>query len=372
MPDLDGLRATAILLVLVSHFVSPCIPIKWASNVGLFGWCGVDLFFVLSGFLIGGILLDHRESTNYFKVFYLRRFFRIIPLYLLILSPLIVIVALGVQRHFAGRGLGDAGWGTVLVYLMFQQNVLHAFPHHPGYLGPAWSLSIEEEFYLLLPPMVRNLRPAALVKWLLPAVFLTPVIRVACYVLSPSHGAGLAGLLLPCRWDGLLLGVLIAYAMRNEPFRAWISDRLAWVRWVCIVLAAGVAGLAICEPKFSTEWSQVFGYTWIALFFAAILLLSRANERGMLRHWLSRPVWKPLATISYGLYLFQGPTMAVREAVVERLGYPYSDWRTIGIFAAFLGLTFALAMVSWRFFEGPILRKAHRQYEWQYGSVKGD
>lgn len=137
MPDLDGLRATAILLVLMAHFISASFPTGWLRNGTSFGWCGVDLFFVLSGFLIGGILLGHRETTNYYKVFYLRRFFRIIPLYLLFLSPLIVAVALGAQRHFSGRGLGNVGWGTVLVYLTFQQNVLHAFPHNPGYLGPA-------------------------------------------------------------------------------------------------------------------------------------------------------------------------------------------------------------------------------------------
>jgi peptidoglycan/LPS O-acetylase OafA/YrhL len=362
MPDLDGLRALAILLVLTCHFVSPCFPSEIIRRTTSFGWCGVDLFFVLSGFLIGGILLDHRDSANYYSVFYVRRFLRIIPLYLLVLLPLVLITAFGLQRHFGSHGLGDAGWGTVLIYLTFQQNAMQAISRVPGYLGPAWSLAIEEQFYLLLPPFVRNVRRRALVRLLIIAVLLAPMARVACwlFVQDLSKGAGLARLLLPCRWDALLPGVLIACGMRDEHFCAMVTARRALVQAAWVVLLAGLCAFAAWDTELISAFGQITGYTWIAAFFACTLLLSRSNERGILRQLLSRPIWKPLATISYGLYLLQGPTMAVREAVLERLGYPHVSWRATGIYALFLGLTFLLAFVSWQYFEKPILNLSHR------------
>jgi peptidoglycan/LPS O-acetylase OafA/YrhL len=369
MADLDGLRALAILLVLTCHFISPCFPSEIIRKIASFGWCGVDLFFVLSGFLIGGILLDHHDSINYYRVFYVRRFFRIIPLYLLILVPLVLITAFGLQRHFGAHGLGDVGWGTVIIYLTFQQNALQALSRIPGYLGPAWSLAIEEQFYLLLPPFVRNVRRCALVRLLIVAVLLAPMARVACLLFTTelSQGAALAHLLLPCRWDALLPGVLIACGMRDERFCAALAARRTLVRTVWAVLAIGLIGFAAWDSDLASVFGLITGYTWIAFFFACTLLLSRSNERGILRHLLSRPIWRPLATISYGLYLFQGPTMAVREAVVERLGYSHIGWRTSGIYTLFLGLTFILAFVSWRFFEKPILELSYRRQRFRKG-----
>jgi peptidoglycan/LPS O-acetylase OafA/YrhL len=362
LPDLDGLRAIAILMVLACHFIGPCFPFGIVREVAEFGWCGVDLFFVLSGFLIGGILLDHRDSVNYYGVFYVRRFLRIIPLYLLILLPLNLIVALGLQPHFPGHHLGDLGWGTVLVYLTFQQNAMQALFSVPGYLGPAWSLAIEEQFYLLLPPFVRNLRRDTLVKLLLVAVLLAPVARAAfCFLVNDqSRGIALGGLLLPCRWDALLPGVLIACGVRDDRFCRWIAARLGLLRAAWTALAAGTIALAAYDPHLHTPLGTIIGFSWIDFFFASTLLLSRANEHGILRHLFSRPALKPLATISYGLYLIQGPTMALRESVVDRLGYPHIGWRTTGVYASFLALTFGLALLSWHCFEKPILKRSHR------------
>jgi peptidoglycan/LPS O-acetylase OafA/YrhL len=232
----------------------------------------------------------------------------------------------------------------------------------PGYLGPAWSLAIEEQFYLLLPPFVRKLRRGALIKLLLAAVLLAPVARAVCCFMAEdqSKGIALAGLLLACRWDGLLTGVLIACGMRDERFCRWIAARLGLARAVWAALAAGTIAFAVCDTNLDTVGGRIAGYVCIDYFFACTLLLSRANERGILRNLFSRPVWSPLATISYGLYLIQGPTMALRESVVGRLGYPPVGWKTTGVYALFLALTFVLAALSWRCFEKPILKASHR------------
>jgi peptidoglycan/LPS O-acetylase OafA/YrhL len=177
MPDLDGLRAVAISLVLLKHFATICVPAHLARNLVQFGWVGVDLFFVISGFLIGGILLDHRAATNYYRVFYLRRFFRIVPLYALLLLPIVGVLVLGLQSRFTGHGLEAVSWGTVLLFFCFQQNLGNGlFFTTPGYMAPAWSLAIEEQFYLLLPPLVRHFSKRQLLKLIISAIVAAPLI----------------------------------------------------------------------------------------------------------------------------------------------------------------------------------------------------
>src|ERR1700721_2845624 len=120
LPELDGLRAIAILLVLFSHHLAP-IPIASIRYVVEMGWVGVDLFFVLSGFLIGGILLDQRRATNYYRVFYLRRFLRIVPLYALLVIPGLLSLSLGLQSYFAGHSMADMSPYGMWVWVFFLQ-----------------------------------------------------------------------------------------------------------------------------------------------------------------------------------------------------------------------------------------------------------
>jgi peptidoglycan/LPS O-acetylase OafA/YrhL len=365
MPDLDGLRAIAVSLVLVEHFVAVCVPAGFVQNLCWFGWSGVDLFFVISGFLIGGILLDHRSAANYYRVFYIRRFFRIIPLYALLLAPLAVVLLLGWQNRFAGHGLEAAGWGTVLLYVFFQQNLgNHLFFATPGYLGPAWSLAIEEQFYLLLPPLVRRLTRASLLKLIVAAIVTAPLLRTALVLGFPAaRWARFAPtMLLPCRWDVLLLGLLVACLIREAAFQDWISKRLGWLRAACLVLGLGVSGMALAGWHTDNRMIATWGYSWLAVFFSAVLLLSRVHQRGRVCRWLSWPGFKPIATISYGLYLIQGPTLAVRQSIlVERLHWTTNVWNSIGVNLLTLAVTIVLAALSWKFFESRMLRHAHHQ-----------
>lgn len=363
MPDLDGLRAVAISLVLLDHFVGGCFPVRSVRTLAQFGWVGVDLFFVLSGFLIGGILLDQRMTTNYYRIFYLRRFFRIVPLYVLLLLPMIGVVILGLQSRLSGHGLAGMTWGIVLLYLCFQQNLGNGLlVVTPGYMGPAWSLAIEEQFYLLLPPLVRHLSKRQLLKLIIAGIVTAPLIRSALFFgLSDSKAGGAAAMLLPCRWDALLAGVLVAYAVRQPQFHDWISSRLKPLRTVWVVLGVGMAGMAVLGLQGGTFFMASAGYSWIAYFFACTLLLTRVRPQGGIHYWLGHPAHKPLATVSYGLYLIQGPTMAVRQSVLERLGCPVFGWEAVGINLLTLGFTVLAAALSWRFFESRLIRLAHNQ-----------
>ena len=157
VPELDGIRGMAILVVVIFHWVTleaQSILPERIENVLSFGWSGVDLFFVLSGFLIGGILFDARDSSNYFKVFYMRRFYRIVPLYGAICLTTLVIYYAHLSTHawlFRGPKLP---WYS---YLTFAQNVWMVKLHTLGYwqLAVTWSLAVEEQFYLTLPFVIR-------------------------------------------------------------------------------------------------------------------------------------------------------------------------------------------------------------------------
>lgn len=165
--ELDGLRGIAILLVLLRHSI---FGVETHSRIGSaflaagqLSWSGVDLFFVLSGFLIGGILLDVRESPRYFQTFYVRRAYRILPIYML-------TMALFALRHLPFHlpaGLGDVSPVPIpcLAYFTLTQNFWMA---HLGTFGPAatavtWSLAVEEQFYLTIPFAVRKLGKSALI-----------------------------------------------------------------------------------------------------------------------------------------------------------------------------------------------------------------
>ncbi len=195
IPELDGLRGIAIGMVLLYHyffFHAPKVPGSFAAYAQVplrLGWSGVDLFFVLSGFLIGGILLDARGSSNYFKVFYKRRFFRIVPLYAACLAAAFALYTLshvGVANRFAWMYDGKLPWASYSLFLqnfwMARFNTAGAFP-----MAVTWSLAIEEQFYLTLPMLVRFLSRRQLVTALLVGIFVAPVFRITLYLSWPEY-----------------------------------------------------------------------------------------------------------------------------------------------------------------------------------------
>src|SRR5882672_11423735 len=162
IPELDGLRGLAILLVLIWHFGCGTISAvghRWLFYLGDAGslfWSGVDLFFVLSGFLIGGILLDARNSPNYFKAFYARRVCRIIPIYAVVVGAFYLCMATGVPGRIAESEWLFGPTAPWSAYATFTQNIGYATggPDVANWFRPTWSLAVEEQFYLILPAVV--------------------------------------------------------------------------------------------------------------------------------------------------------------------------------------------------------------------------
>jgi peptidoglycan/LPS O-acetylase OafA/YrhL len=249
--QLDGMRGIAIFLVLIWHFVvvptvagpHDSVLTRVILHVGLLTWSGVDLFFVLSGFLIGGILIDAKDSSNYFKTFYVRRAFRILPVYLLVVGVYLLVWSLAAgQKTVLQETLGSPmPW---YLYFTFTQNFWLA--HHAWdsvYLTASWSLAVEEQFYLFLPVIVRVLRRHSL---LLAAVVLTlgsAISRSLLYLYYRPYWGTAAYTLIFSRADALMIGVICAVLLRDP---RW-NELLRKERWAtevsCTIFGLGVAVL---------------------------------------------------------------------------------------------------------------------------------
>ena len=237
VPELDGLRGVAILLVLLFHYISIEGLTKTGSwsfilqRIVIMGWTGVDLFFVLSGFLIGGILIDARGSPTYFKTFYVRRFFRIIPVYYLWILGYVLLVSMGgafVRAHSHSGAVLQVGQ-AIYAHFLFLQNL--GFIHVSGLTGAwfshTWSLAVEEQFYLVAPLVIWFLSPRRLFIFLAVIVAGVPLLRFC--LLQYFHAAPwLVGVVMPTRADSFAVGMLAAILWRNASVRARLATRPAY------------------------------------------------------------------------------------------------------------------------------------------------
>jgi peptidoglycan/LPS O-acetylase OafA/YrhL len=360
IPALDGLRGIAIILVMLHHltFYRPESGIDGIiASVPLFGWAGVDLFFVLSGFLITGILLDSRDSERYFSSFYARRTLRIFPLYYLVLFLSLVVLPRFPAVHTVLAGPIDMPpqWPYWL-YLTNFSIAERGFVH--GFLDVAWSLAIEEQFYLVWPLVIWLCRPRLL------ALLCTGIFVAEVFARSFARASDVPALPLYVvtwfRLDGLVIGALLALALRRGIMPA--LDRL-----VPVVVIAGIVGMIVVTIQGGHTWwwnrrMQQFGYSLIAVIAGAMLVSAISRPAGSLWPRMLSAGWlRAFGKYSYCLYLIHLPVMrAVREYVFDP-----EDYKTLEI-APWIGQmlfypvaaapAFALAWLSWRFFEAPILR----------------
>jgi peptidoglycan/LPS O-acetylase OafA/YrhL len=366
IPELDGIRGTAILIVLVFHWIYkdgiPILPNKLQGLLS-YGWSGVDLFFVLSGFLIGGILLDSRDSTNYFKVFYARRFYRILPLYgALCLWSLAVFYA-HLSTH-AWLFQGKIPW---YAYLTFGQNFWMA-KIHAGFsyqTDVTWSLAIEEQFYLTLPFVIRVVRRKSLPYVLGTGALLAPLIRVALwFALDPRNRENAMYFPTPCRLDGLLLGVLAAYAVRSPAYWDWLVAHKGIIGTTSVILGVGILEMIHKRVEHSFPFTPLC-FTWIALFYLSLLLLAVTQRGFVSRLFRFRPLTE-LGILAYGLYLFHEPVLGLVYGLAGYASPKLTGLSTIGLTLLSGLLVFALTRFSWLYFEKPLLRRGHR-YQYHYG-----
>jgi peptidoglycan/LPS O-acetylase OafA/YrhL len=369
IPELDGIRGVAIGMVLLAHyfmvFTRPGTPLSYLLVPLRLSWSGVDLFFVLSGFLIGGILLDARESSNYFRVFYARRFFRIVPIYVVLLISVALAIHLSRIRILGSYEEWFFGRLPWWYFFTFLQNIgmsLHKqWGSYP--LAVTWSLAVEEQFYLTLPLLIRFLDRRLLFRFALLTIPSASLLRVFLFHRDPTNFF-VWYTLMPCRADALLLGVVGALLLRDPRSRGWFLGNRRLVELVIAVLLLGVAYLGWRAPSYRDLVMVAVGFTWLALTYLSFLLYALLYRDSWVGRSLRLSWLRGLGAIAYGTYLFHtlirglffGPEQFIRS------------WQDVGITLIVLVLMLSFCRLSWIYFEKPLVKIGHRMdYEFAPG-----
>ena len=363
MPALDGVRGIAILTVMIHHmtvFVPETEAQRFFFAVTSGGWIGVELFFVLSGMLITGILLDSRDEPFYFRNFYARRVLRIFPLYYLLLVVSFYVLPLFPHPKIANfsRVMGDEVW-----YWLFLSNFSSAVaggPRH-GIMDVTWSLAIEEQFYHVWPMIVLACGRRRLAQ-IATTLFCTSVL---CRLLATWFEVSpwTIYVVTPTRLDGLCCGALLAIALRGDPARFPHLLKGAW--WallggllVTCLIALREGGLIWDRPLVQTLGFAVFAIMFAGLIGVAVLSRDSQNaiDRALRARWLVN-----FGLYSYALYLFHLPVRAFVRDVVLKPGR-FADFPGGILVAQTLfyllstGIALVLAWISFRLFESRFLK----------------
>ena len=356
IPALDGVRGIAILLVMLLHFTRGYINgafhgvLYQVSNVG---WCGVDLFFVLSGFLITGILCDAKDGAHYFQNFYMRRVLRIFPLYYGFLLALFVLVPVVHQfSPLIRKQMGEQVW--LWSYLT---NFDYALSSHPllkdFHLAHFWSLAVEEQFYLIWPAVIFFCQRRTAIRISVICIGTALILRV---FLEADHVSSAAIYnLTPCRMDSLAVGALCALLVRSN---LNTNKVLKAARLTTFLAGAGL--LFILAHRGGADENnplmESIGYTLLAFFFGGIILLSLdAAENNVLSWLLSCPILVVFGLYSYAIYVFHSPLIQLfdRWFPVQRLSLDVHS-RSLGLeIHVLLSMLVSLliGVLSWNLYE---------------------
>jgi len=368
VPELDGLRGFAILIVVLVHYgyyegtAGPPLLVHMRNVFGL-GWTGVDLFFVLSGFLIGGILLDAKSSTSYFKTFYVRRFYRIIPIYYLWILSFLALVVFGgklLQARTHSGVLPPLGFELFKHFLFLQNTFLSKQVSLTGsWFGVTWSLAVEEQFYLAAPLLIKFFNAARLRILLILVIVLAPLLRTYFYL---TEGATFnhAYTLMPCRADALALGVLAVLLWRDERFRALLSAHRTHLFLLLVTLFAGMIVLWLWFPNPFEGLTSTVGLSWVGLFYVVVLLSALLSPSGLLARFTRLGPLRELGRVSYCVYLIHVAVAYMIFNLIARTTPYLSDLKSLGITLLCAAITYLAAKLSWIFFEGPLVQIGHQ------------
>jgi peptidoglycan/LPS O-acetylase OafA/YrhL len=364
VPELDGLRGLAVVLTLATHWQAG-VPTGIAvdgivRHAAELGWLGVEMFFVLSGYLITGILLVSRARCTglgrYLGRFMWRRALRIMPLYYATLVGLLVVAPLVVPIH-------DPAFATLRSYQawywLYGVNWLQAV-HGSAVVGfqtgHFWSLAVEEQFYLAWPLLVWWAGPRRL-PWMTLTLWSGSI--GARWLVAPDVD--------PWRWttplhlDALMMGALLAWA-GTTPWWPRIAKVLRTIGWPALLALGASVWVG------AAAWYRTGAQTAIAITLGALLVLSVTGPESRWRAFC-RVAWlRRFGTYSYCLYIVHYPLLAVLDRVVPRLGLPRPFGSTMLYGAVYglllVGLSVAIAAFSWKYFERPILAFKDRSPQW--------
>ena len=305
IPALDGVRGIAILMVLFEHFTpkyyaTNSLPLRFIEQLAHSCWMGVDLFFVLSGFLITGILLRARSSPRYFISFYGRRALRIFPIYYLVLvlvflSPWLVTQSNDVKRMLS---LWPWYWFYATNYLIALRGSFQPLDSRTLGLGHFWSLAVEEHFYLLWPTIVWICSERTLARVCL--AIMATAFALRCWAAWVGHDLIYLYVTTHCRMDSLAVGALLAVLVRQREPRILLRR----YKWVALSAGAATVIISALQQRGLQTALTIVEYSIVALAFAAFICLSLCGGR-VSRMVSSRPL-RFFGIYSYGIYIYHG------------------------------------------------------------------
>lgn len=367
LPSLDGLRGMAILLVMIHHF-TVVVPVNqfevWFTKASQIGMHGVDLFFVLSGFLITGILLESKGQPKFLRNFYMRRTLRIFPLYYAIVGFSFILLPIlfgkiGIANNKLIRF--DAASDDWVWYVTYCSNFLiakvNAFRH--GILDVTWSLAIEEQFYIVWATAVLFLGRKGLKRACVAMICGALVLRLVMWFVGYSWLQ--IYVLTPCRMDGLALGSLLAVYVRSS---AYDPKQLTTVaRKVAFALTFVLLGFFCFDFLiYTSSVSYTIGYTLVSVLLAQILILVlHAPPTTLVGKIFAGGFLRFFGKYSYAIYLFHLPIRAAirdlffGDAQFRQLIGPAIAWQLVFYVLATLAVI-PPALISWHFFEKRFLK----------------
>lgn len=292
--ELDGIRGMAILLVIYIHFVASVLDPKSIFGRISIGLHGVDLFFVLSGMLIGGMLLDSQGERGSILKFWSKRAWRILPIYYFSITAFFILDRFFDERYSFTFEPKLPIWS----FFTFCQTFFIASQNEFGATGiaPTWSLSVQMQFYLLCPILIKYLPPRKLVAFLVCGIILVPIFR--------SKGIDLLGYIggrhtLLFRADTFFIGILLALVLRNQDYCNYLKRESSSLYTILGCLAVGMILMSIRSDYFGN-----LDYTWITAFYAVFILIVVILKEGPISYLMRTKVLVWFGKISFGLYLF--------------------------------------------------------------------
>jgi peptidoglycan/LPS O-acetylase OafA/YrhL len=348
-PALDGLRGLAILLVLVYHNFG-------FINYFFFGWLGVDLFFVLSGFLITDILLKTLDKPNYLKNFYGRRLLRIFPLYYLALVLFIFIIP-GLFHNFQATYYRE---NQVWMWT-YLQNWLYIFKPAGDTTGlhHLWSLAVEEQFYLLWPLVILLLRkPGRLLVFI--TLVLVAVIGLRLWIWNYQvTNLAYFNLYTFSRIDGLCIGCMIALLQRINP---GFLSRNTYIIVLFFAVANFIFYFINRQYSFSFPYLAIAGYTTFAMTFGLLVNEAVSNGTPLINTIFNFPLLRFFGRISYGLYVFHWPVYLIMAPMLYQLIRIPGNLSLSHFICSLLatGTAVLISVLSFRYFEQPFLKLKQR------------
>ena len=351
LPGLDGLRAIAILLVIPHNLNLFGTPTGWSEHLlgSLLdrGWIGVQLFFVLSGFLITGILLDSRGRSSYYISFCARRALRILPLYYA--SLLIIFVVLPLLGGLPASLPRNPG--SEFSYWLLYSNWYGPFHEGQGSMPHLWSLAVEEQFYLLWPLLIHRRTPVGVVRMCL--AIATASLGIRCAMLLGGAPTEAIYSFLVTRMDGLALGGAAAAALRTPGLATLLNQRRRACCWAgAILLFSGAATTRAFT--FSSAVTLSWGYLALAGAFTLFIVSVACSDSGPRAAGLAKGLRSgPLQRIgrhSYAMYLLHVPLhVLVGQPLLAALGLSQDKSALLNLtyIALGVGASFAAAVAAY-------------------------